>query len=455
MESETSACATWLPRGVTWTARRRAWARGLNSPRTFSPRAHARDGAPRHRSVTHPTALTCAHSLLMQIFAIAIFCDNKPIGMNIIIGAGAAGLAMARELKHRGLPHHVLEQGAIGETWSRHYDRLRLHTPKSVSGLPGLPMPDDYPDFPSARQVQAYLQHYARHHALSISTGVRVQHAAWRGESWHLTTSAGRFEADTLTVASGIWRTPVLPDIPGLPHFRGRLLHASVYRNPSDFAGQRVLVIGAGNSGCEIAAELGNAGVDTSLSVRGGVAFIRRPASDVLAGQRAQLLRTASPALAAVLYRQKWVDVRDLGLPWPEGDPIAAYPVVGLDLPDAVRVGRVFLRGAIAHTTEHAVVCADGSQQAYDAIVCATGYRPTLDFLEPGHVMLDAHGAPRVDAGQRSCTNLRLICLGFAYPTTEGWLQSIGRFAAAAAEGVALSTMGVMNVRRDTVAALS
>jgi cation diffusion facilitator CzcD-associated flavoprotein CzcO len=358
--------------------------------------------------------------------------------MNVIIGAGAAGLAMARELKQRGLPHHVLEQGAIGDTWSRHYERLRLHTLKSVSALPGLPMPDDYPDFPSVRQVQAYLQRYAWHHALSVSTGVRVHHAAWRSEAWHLTTSAGRIEADTLTVASGIWRTPVWPKINGLKGFRGRLLHASAYRNPADFAGQRVLVIGAGNSGCEIAAELGHAGVDTNLSVRGGVAFIPRPVSDALAGPRAQLLRTAAPALAGVLYRQKWADVRDLGLLWPDGDPLVAYPVVGFDLPDAVRAGRVSLRGAVAQIAEHAVVFADGSQQAYDAVLCATGYRPTLDFLEPGHVMLDARGTPEVDAGQRSRANPRLVCLGFAYPTTEGWLQSIGRFAAAAAEGVAL-----------------
>ncbi len=198
-------------------------------------------------------------------------------GRPCIVGAGPAGLAMAAELTHCGLPHRVIERGRMGEAWHHHYDRLRLHTLKQVSALPGLPMPPDYPDFPSRAQFLAYLQQYARHFALPIDEGIELRRADFKEGRWLLTTSSGVLDASAPVMATGTWSAPVRPRLPGEERFASRILHSRDYRNPQLFRGQRVLVVGAGNSGAEIAVDLAEHGVETGIVVRGGVAFVPRP----------------------------------------------------------------------------------------------------------------------------------------------------------------------------------
>ncbi|HMQ32478.1 MAG TPA: NAD(P)/FAD-dependent oxidoreductase [Chloroflexaceae bacterium] len=351
----------------------------------------------------------------------------------VVVGAGPAGLAVAYELARRGLHYRVLERGQVGEAWRHHYDRLSLHTLKQVSALPGRAMPTAYPRFPSRAQFLAYLQQYSRHFELRVDEGVELRRAEFDGRRWRLDTSRDELEATVLVMATGIWSAPVRPHIPGEAAFGGPILHSRDYRNPRPFQGQRVLVVGAGNSGTEIAVALAEHGGDTAISVRSGVAFVPEPHSAAAVQLAAWLLRTLPRPLAARLLRRR--DYRHLGLPLPPGSPLDHFPVVGYELPEAVAARRVGvypglerLEGCVAHFS-------DGRSAPFDALILATGYRPALDPV--AHALaLDGEGRPMLDRYGRAATNPRLVCVGYTYPTTEGWLQAIGRVAASAVDGI-------------------
>lgn len=351
----------------------------------------------------------------------------------VVVGAGPAGLAVAHELARRGLRYRVLERGQVGEAWRHHYDRLSLHTLKQVSALPGRAMPAAYPRFPSRAQFLAYLEQYARHFELRVDEGVELRRADFDGRRWRLDTSRGELEAAVLVMATGIWSAPVRPHIAGEEAFGGPIIHSCDYRTPRPFRGQRVLVVGAGNSGSEIAVDLSEHGVAAAVAVRSGVAFVPEPHSAAAVRLAAWLLRTLPRPLAARLLRRR--DYRHLGLPLPPGSPLEHFPVVGYELPEAVAARRVGvypglerLEGALAHFS-------DGRSAPFDALILATGYRPALGPV--AHALtLDGEGRPVLGRYGRAATNPRLVCVGYTYPTTEGWLQALGRVAKSAVDGI-------------------
>ena len=190
--------------------------------------------------------------------------------MVIVVGAGPAGLAVAYELQRRGVPYRVLERSRIGEAWRNHYDRLHLHTLKQLSALPGLPMPHSYPRFASAAQFRTYLEAYAQQLQLDVTCGVDVERATPNADGWQIETSQGQVNGDVLVAASGIWSTPHMPQIRGMEEFGGTIIHSREYRNATPFRHKRVLVVGAGNSGSEIAVDLHENGALASIAIRDG-----------------------------------------------------------------------------------------------------------------------------------------------------------------------------------------
>lgn len=355
--------------------------------------------------------------------------------MILIVGAGPAGLAVAYYLHQRGWPYQILERHTVGSTWRNHYDRLHLHTLKQVSHLPGMPMPAHYPAFPSAEQFRVYLEEYARRFCLNIRSGVEVQHADWTAAGWRLTTSQGPLLCTNLVVATGIWSTPYCPQFTGEGTFGGTIIHSRDYRNPAPFRGQRVLVVGAGNSGAEIAVDLREHGVATSIAIRSGTTFVPYPRSATTMRAAAWLLRNG-PRVAGEWWL-RWVrrDFSRIGIPAPEGWLLDAYPVVGYSLPAAVTTKSINVYSGVTGFVPGGVTFADGRAAPFDAVILATGYRPTVQFV--AHELdCDARGWPLVDRFWRSRRNPHLSCVGFWYPATEGWLQSIGRVARAAVRGI-------------------
>lgn len=345
--------------------------------------------------------------------------------MVVVVGAGPAGLATAYYLQQRKIPYTVLEKGGIGYAWQKHYDSLRLHTLKQLSALPGLPVPDSYPDFPTKDQFLTYLQDYARHFDLNIEVGVEVKQATCEKGVWHLQTNRGEWQAEKLVVATGIWSTPYWPIFGGEASFEGTILHAKDYRNPQPFVGQRVLVVGAGNTGTEIAVELSEHGVETGIVVRSGVNFVDYPRSPLLFAAATWFLRHAPKVVGNWLLRLVRPNFSNLGIPPHPDPPTEAFPVVGFELPEVVAAGAVTVYGEIDHLIAGGVCFKDGQEVTFDTIILATGYRPTMDFIDPAPE-LDGRGRIRRN-GRHSYPNLYTV--GFHYPATEGWLQAIGRVA--------------------------
>src|SRR6185437_2710772 len=195
----------------------------------------------------------------------------------LVIGAGPGGLAASQQLKQHGVPHKVLERGdTVGHTWANLYDSLVLHTGKRMSSLPGLPFPADYPTFVSRAGFLAYLQRYRDTFGLPVETGVRVDRLERANGTWTAMTSKGPVTSRAVVMATVIVANPVAPRFPAQDRFQGQVMHSVEYRRPEPFRGQRVLVVGVGNSGGEIGAELAHNGIPVTMAVRSGANVVPR-----------------------------------------------------------------------------------------------------------------------------------------------------------------------------------
>ncbi|MFD6811602.1 flavin-containing monooxygenase, partial [Streptomyces anthocyanicus] len=245
-----------------------------------------------------------------------------------VIGAGPGGLAVAATLRARGVRAVVLEKsGSVGASWRGHYDRLRLHTTRRLSGLPGLRIPRAYGRWVARADVVRYLEAYAEKHELDVVTGVEVHRIEPAGNgtgSWTLHASGGRrLTGRAVVVATGHNHTPAVPAWPGLDGYEGELIHAREYRNPEPYAGKDVLVVGVGNTGAEIAADLAGGGAArVRLAVRTVPHIVRRTTAGWPA-QRTGILVRRLPAplvdrLGAGMARFAAPDLAAHGLPRPD-----------------------------------------------------------------------------------------------------------------------------------------
>jgi cation diffusion facilitator CzcD-associated flavoprotein CzcO len=359
--------------------------------------------------------------------------------MIIIIGAGPAGLATAYHLQQRQIPYLVLEKERVGAAWHNHYDGLHLHTLKEVSALPGFPMPDSYPSFPSRQQVADYLVQYAAHFGLAIREGVTVEAARYHAyhKTWHIETNQGMMGSQLLVATTGIWSTPFRPHFTDEELFGGEILHAQQYKNARPWTGKRVLVVGGGNTGTEIAVEMAEAGAETTILIRDGTTFVPYPTSPTAVKSAAWLMRHLPHSIGQKLLERTRRDFTHLGLEPPTRPLTQAYPVVGYELPEAIEVGQVRLISAgIARFTANGVQFTDGTQYPVETVVLATGYRPTLDFLAEA-VDRAENGHPILDRQWRSPKSKALFCVGFTYPANEGWLQALPRVTHTAVGAIA------------------
>lgn len=329
----------------------------------------------------------------------------------IIVGGGAAGLSTAGALRRRGIDAVVLEQDSeLGGTWARRYDRLRLHTIRHFSGLAHWPIPRHYPTYLSRDEVVEYLRDYARGLDLRVETraSVRSVHPDRKGGGWTVETADGRaMRSCVVVVATGQYRRPRLPLWPGRDRYTGSLVHSVEYRNAEPYVGRRVLVIGAGNSGAEIATDLAGHGAATvAISVRTPPAIVPRDPYG-LPAQPTSILLSAMPAaiadrFGALTSRLAFGDLSRFGLPTGAFRSYASrkVPLLDVGFVAALRRGLVRVEPAVVSLTRTGAVFADGSRATFDAIIAATGFTAGVDSILDAPDLLDEEGRPRAASGE-------------------------------------------------------
>lgn len=366
----------------------------------------------------------------------------------LVVGAGPAGLAVAACLRRRGIDPLVVDRhAAVGDSWRWRYDRLHLHTPRVQSHLPGLRIPPRFGRWVSRDDFVSYLRGYARYHGLQPRTQVEVHGLERRDGRWVADTSAGDLAAEQVVVATGYNHTPHTPAWQGAATFTGELVHASRYRNAAPYRGRDVLVVGTGNTGAEIAADLAEQGAArVRLAVRTPPNIVPRE----VAGVPTTLVGVANdrmPASAAdppirALQRLTVGDLTPYGMPAPERGVVEQFratdvvPVIDVGLVAQLRAGRVEPVAAVTGFDGSAVTLADGARIEPDAVIAATGYDPALAGLVGDLGVLDARGRPTVHGAATHPQAPGLRFVGLTNPL-KGLLLQINLDARLVARAVA------------------
>jgi len=344
----------------------------------------------------------------------------------IVVGGGASGLSAAAALSHMGIDAVVLEQDPeLGGTWARRYDRLHLHTVRQFSGLAHFPIPSRYPAYLSRDDVVEYLREYARHFGLRVVTCAAVRRIRPRdasSERWTVETVDGDvWHARVVVIATGQYRQPILPPWPGRESYGGRIAHSAAYTNATPYVGQRVLVVGAGNSGAEIATDLSDNGAAlVAISVRTAPPIVPRDPFGMPV-QRTSILLSALPVwianrLGRLTARVVLGDLTRYGMPKGEFAPYTTkrIPLIDVGFVEALKRGRVQVRPALERLTPTGAVFADGTSESFDAIIAATGFTTGLESLVDIPGVLDDRGEPRGAAGEPTA-HPGLYFIGFTH----------------------------------------
>jgi thioredoxin reductase len=321
-----------------------------------------------------------------------------------IIGAGPSGIAAAKNCLQVGITPVVYEKNdQVGGNWiysprlshSSVFETTHIISSKRHSQYLDFPMPDDYPDYPSHKQVLAYFQAYARHFGVTAhirfnTTVERVQKNA--DATWTVTLADGTQNVfDYVMVANGHHWNPRMPDYPG--HFNGRMLHSHDYKTAAPFRDQRVLVIGGGNSACDIAVETSRLSALTAISMRRGYFIVPK---FTIAGQPTDVAAEPMYNMRLPLWARNLTmrlivrllvgDYRRYGLQRPTNAVLGAHIVNNSELLYFLRHGKIQPRRDIARYEGDHVVFVDGVREQYDAIIAATGYKITFPFFDPDFI---------------------------------------------------------------------
>lgn len=336
----------------------------------------------------------------------------------IVVGGGQAGLAAGYFLAQQGDSFTILdENGRTGEAWRNRWDSLRLFTPSKYNGLPGMPFPTPDFYFPTKDEVADYLEAYAGHFGLPVQRGVKVEVLTRDNGKYRLATSAGTFQARNLVVATGAYHKPYTPGFARELDPAIQQVHSSAYRNPRQIPVQQVLVVGAGNSGAEIALDLARAGKKVWLAGR-------------------DVGRIPADRLGRVFGGRPywWLISQVLNVHTPLGRKMRSKvlyhgaPLIGTSRQEVVKAG--------IETTSRVVSILSGQPQVeggrslpVQAVVWATGFHPDFHWI---HLpVFDEHGYPRHQRGIVSeAPGLYFVGLPFQTALSSALLGGVGADAA-------------------------
>ncbi|KAJ8451190.1 hypothetical protein Cgig2_013962 [Carnegiea gigantea] len=367
-----------------------------------------------------------------EFFARRCVWVNGPV----IVGAGPSGLAVAAGLKERGVPFIVLERAnCIASLWqTRTYDRLKLHLPKQFCQLPNFPMPDDYPEYPSKDQFIGYLESYANHFGIQPQFNESVQSAKYDETCglWRIKTTSGAPDSSNkreveyickwIVVATGENAEKVVPKFFGFHEFGGDIIHACDYKSGEKYRGQRVLVVGCGNSGMEVSLDLCSNDAMPFLVCRSSVHLLPK---DVLGKSTFELaismlrwfpLHVVDKTLL-LLAKLILGDTQKYGLKRPEVGPLqlknteGKTPVLDLGTFGKIKSGKIKVVPGIKRFSKGRVQLVNGETLEIDSVVLATGYRSNVPSWLKESDFFSKNGFPKA-------------------PFPNGWKGNAGLYAA-------------------------
>ena len=341
------------------------------------------------------------------------FARETNVQDTIVVGAGQSGLAAGYHLQRAGLAFTILEAGPTAAgSWPGYYDNLKLFSPAHYAALPGLPFPGAPDHYPARDEVIAYLGRYARHFDLPIVTETNVERVEFAAGQFRVTTGKRIYDTQSLIAATGSFRRPFVPQLPGQDTFEGVLLHAATYRNPEPFTNQRVIVVGAGNSAIQIAVELAR-GARVTLATRTPLRLTKQRilGRDIHFWARLSLLERLPLSL--------WIHPREINKVLDTG----VYQA-------ALQAGRPNQRAMFASFTSDGVRWSAAEHEAVDAVIFATGYRPNLPYLAAMGA-LGPSGRPHQRAGVSQTTpGLYFVGLPAQRTWSSATLRGVGADAA-------------------------
>lgn len=311
----------------------------------------------------------------------------------VIVGAGPAGMSLARAFVRYSVPFVVLERHAdVGGIWnathpgSPIYRSAHFISSRSQSGYLGFAMPEHYPDYPSAAQILAYHQAFVDAYDLRrhVRFGCAVKSAQPNGEHWQVELESGEtLQAAGVICANGTNWDPILPQWPG--NFDSEIRHAVSYSDPAELRGKRVLIVGAGNSGCDIACDAAQNADAAFISLRRGYHFIPKHVfgmpADEFAARGPKLPMWLAQRIFGAVLKVLVGDLTKLGLPKPDHRVFESHPIVNDQLLHHLRHGDIAARPDIARLDGGEVEFVDGRREAVDLVLLATGYRQSIPYL--------------------------------------------------------------------------
>lgn len=324
-----------------------------------------------------------------------------------IVGAGPAGLSAARAFRRLGIEYDQFERHTdVGGIWDLDnpgtpmYESAHFISSRTMSGFHDFPMPESFPDYPSNRLILDYTRSFARAYGLydAITFGTAVESVVPDGGGWSVRLSTGeRRTYRAVVCATGVTWQPRIPAHPGT--FDGEVRHAVSYRSIDEFRGKRVLIVGLGNSGADIACDAAASAAETYVSVRRGYHVIPKhilgTPTDVFAEKGPRLpLAIERPLLSGVL-RLLQGDLTRLGLPRPDHKLLESHPLLNSQLVHHLQHGDVSIVPDVSRLSGRRVEFADGSAREIDLVLYATGYDWAIPYV-PGEHFDWVHGRPRL-----------------------------------------------------------